>query len=108
MTDNKTRHTFTAAQKAQAVRQHLLGKIPVSDLAEELGTQPRQVHLWIEQVLAQAEKAFQHGMTASAKRAEDAKDLRIAQLENKLAKKNEVVAELMEAHVQLKKELGEL
>ena len=52
MTDNKIRHTFTPAQKAQAVRQHLLGKVPVSDLAEQLGTQPRQVHLWIEQVLA--------------------------------------------------------
>lgn len=108
MTDNKSRHTFTAAQKAEAVRQHLLGKMPVSDLAEQLGTQPRQIHLWIEQVLTQAEKAFQHGAAASAKRVEDAKDLRITQLEAKLAKKNEVVAELMEAHVQLKKELGEL
>lgn len=108
MTDKKSRHTFTAAQKAQAVRQHLLAKVAVSDLADELGTQPRQIHLWIEQVLAQAEKAFQHGAAATAKRAEDAKDLKIAQLEAKLTKKNEVVAELMEAHVQLKKELGEL
>jgi transposase len=108
MTDKKTRHTFTPVQKAQAVRQHLLGKVPVSDLAEELGTQPRQVHLWVEQVLAQAEKAFQHPAAKSAKHAEDAKDLKIAQLQEKLAKKNEVVAELMEEHVQLKKELGEL
>jgi transposase len=108
MTDNRIRHTFTPAQKAQAVRQHLLGKVPVSDLAEQLGTQPRQVHLWIEQVLAQAEKAFQLGAVASAKRAEDVKDVKIAQLEAKLVKKNEVVAELMEAHVQLKKELGDL
>jgi transposase-like protein len=94
MTDNKTRHTFTAVQKAQAVRQHLLGKIPVSDLAEQLGTQPRQVHLWIEQLLAQAEKAFQHGATASAKRADDAKDLRIAQLEAKLTKKNGLLSRI--------------
>ena len=108
MTDHKTRHSFTAAQKAQAVRQHLLGKVPVSDLAEQLGTQPRQIHLWIEQVLAQAEKALQYGATTATKRAEDAKDRKIVQLEAKLAKKNEVVAELMEAHVQLKKELGEL
>ena len=35
-------------------------------------------------------------------------DQKIARLEEKLVKKNEVVAELMEAHVQLKKELGEL
>jgi transposase-like protein len=108
MTDHKTRHSFTAAQKAQAVRQHLLGKIPISDLAEQLDTQPRQIHLWIEQVLAQAEKALQYGATTATKRADDAKDLKIARLEEKLVKKNEVVAELMEAHVQLKKELGDL
>ena len=42
------------------------------------------------------------------KRAEDAKDRKIVSLEEKLVKKNEVVAELLEDHVQLKKELGEL
>ncbi len=43
---------------------------------------------------------------AGSRRLEEAKDQRITQLEAKLAKKNEVVAELMEAHVQLKKNLG--
>jgi len=33
---------------------------------------------------------------------------RIAKLEAKLVQKNEVVAELLEEHVKLKKELGEL
>ena len=42
------------------------------------------------------------------KRAEGTKDRKIAALKEKLAKKNEVVAELLEDHVQLKKELGEL
>ena len=32
----------------------------------------------------------------------------IAELEGKLTNKNEVIAELMQEHVQLKKELGEL
>jgi hypothetical protein len=59
------------------------------------------------QVLDQAEKAFVRSAGRSAKRADDAKDLKIAQLQEKLVKKNEVVAELMEEHVQLKKELGE-
>ena len=108
MNEKRTRHSFTAVQKAQAVRRHLQGKVPVSDLAEELGTQPRQIHLWVEQVLNQAERAFQHPAARSAKRVEDAKDQKIAHLQEKLAKKNEVVAELMEEHVQLKKELGDL
>jgi transposase-like protein len=86
----------------------LVGKEAVSDLAEELGVQPGQIHLWIKQVLDQADRAFDRSGGRGAGRAENAKDQKIARLEEKLAKKNEVVAELMEAHVQLKKELGEL
>ena len=43
-----------------------------------------------------------------SKAAEDAKDQKIGQLEAKLTRKNEVMAELMEAHTELKKSLGEL
>jgi hypothetical protein len=41
------------------------------------------------------------------KAAGDVKDRKIAALEEKRQRKNEVLAELMEEHVQLKKELGE-
>ena len=108
MSSGNNRRHFTAAQKAQVVRRHLSGKESIANLADELHVQPSQIHLWIKQVLDQAEKAFERSSVRSAKRADDAKDQKIAQLEQKLAKKNEVVAELMEAHVQLKKELGEL
>jgi predicted RNase H-like nuclease (RuvC/YqgF family) len=57
-------------------------------------------------VLDQAAAAFRQAR--SGRRAVDTKDQKIAHLQAKLAKKNEVVAELMEEHVQLKKELGEL
>ena len=43
-----------------------------------------------------------------SKRADDAKDRKILALEAKIQQKNEVVAELLHEHVQLKKELGEL
>lgn len=102
----KTRRHFTAVQKAQIVRRHLSDKVPVSDLADELGVQPGQVHLWVKQVLEQAEKAFER--SAGQRRDAEEKDRRIARLEEKLADKNEVIAELMQEHVELKKELGEL
>lgn len=104
----QTRRTFTPQQKAEIVRRHLSEKVPVSDLAEELEVQPTMIHLWVRQVLDQAERAFERSAGRAAKRADNAKDQKIAQLQEKLAKKNEVVAELMEEHVQLKKELGEL
>jgi transposase-like protein len=107
MSDSKRRH-FTPEQKAQVVRRHLSGKEPVSSLAEELGVQPSQIHAWVNQVLAQAEKAFEKSAHNGRERAEKAKDQRIEQLQAKITQKNEVIAELMEANVRAKKELGEL
>jgi transposase len=103
---SRTRRHFTAEQKAQIVRRHLAGKEPVSDLAEELGVQPSLIHQWINQVLAQVERAFDR--PSGERRKEAAEARKIAFLEAKLANKNEVIAELMQEHVELKKELGDL
>jgi transposase-like protein len=37
----------------------LSGKEAVSDLADEFGIQPTLIHNWLNQVLAQAERAFE-------------------------------------------------
>jgi transposase-like protein len=97
---------FTPAEKADIVRRHLIGKEPVSDLADRFGAQPSQVHNWVRQVLEQAEKAFQAGRGRPIK-PDKTKDRRIEQLEAKIIHKNEVIAELMEEHVKLKKTNGD-
>ena len=105
----KSRRSFGAAQKAEVVRRHLSGKESVSDLAEELKVQPSQIHLWVKQVLDQAEKAFDRERSGHRLGvAEAKKDHRIEELEQKLARKNEVISELMEANVQAKKSNGGL
>jgi transposase-like protein len=108
MSQERRRHA--AELKAQIVRRHLAGKEPVSKLAEELGVQPSQIHGWVNVVLAQAEHAFERsaGNGRSERAAVKAKDQRIELLQAKLVQKNEVIAELMEANVLAKKELGEL
>jgi len=103
---SKTRRHFTAEQKAEVVRRHLAGKEAVSDLADEFELQPSLIHGWINQVLAQAERAFDR--PTGKRRLEEAQERKIEFLEGKLANKNEVIAELMQEHVQLKKELGDL
>lgn len=103
---SRKRRRFTAQQKSEAVRRHLAGKEPFSDLAEELGVQPSQVHLWVKQVLDQAERAFER--CGGRRRTELARDRHIEQLEAKLVQKNEVIAELMEENVKAKKANGEL
>jgi transposase-like protein len=103
---SQTRRHFDATLKAQIVRRHLSGKEPVSALADEFQLQPTQIHTWVNQVLAQAEKAFER--SASNGRAENAKDRQIEALRSKLSQKNEVIAELMEDNLRTKKELGEI
>jgi transposase len=103
---SKTRRHFTAEQKAEIVRRHVAGKEAVSDLADEFGLQPSLIHGWVNQVLAQAERAFDR--PSGKRRLDEAKERKIACLETKLTNKNEVIAELMQEHVQLKKELGDL
>ena len=104
---NPTRRHFTPDQKAQIVRRHLSGKEPVSNLADEFGLQPSQIHTWVKLVLDQAEKAFQPG-PGRPPRIEQVKDKKIEHLQAKLVQKNEVIAELMDEHVQLKRTWGTL
>lgn len=108
------RRKFTAEQKAEIVRRHLKDKIPVSSLAEEHAIQPTQIHLWVATVLEQAERAFDKAnrpgsaSRRAAKKFTDLKDQKIKRLEEKLAGKNEVIAELMEENVKAKKAIGDL
>lgn len=104
MSKTRTRRHFSAEQKAAVVRRHLGEREPISKLAEELGVQPSLIHNWVNQVLAQAEKAFEKSPENG--RDERLKDRRIEQLQAKLVNKNEVIAELMEANVLAKKNTG--
>jgi transposase-like protein len=103
---NGTRRHFTPQQKAEIVRRHLVGKEAVSELASEFQVQPSQIHGWVKLVLDQAAAAFQR--QPGHRRSDEAKERRIAQLEQKLVQKNEVIAELMEENVRAKKANGEL
>ncbi len=104
--NGKQRRRFGAEKKALIVRRHLADKVPVSDLADECGVQPSQIHTWVKQVLDQAEKAFER--SDGPRRKEASKDAKIAQLEEKLTTKNEVISELMEENVKAKKANGGL
>lgn len=109
---SKTRRSFSAEQKADAVRRHIKDKVAISDLAAELDIQPTLIYQWIATVLEQAEKAFQtkSGRPAKSSQAklEQAKDRQIALLNEKLQLKNEVISELMEENVKAKKANGDL
>ena len=95
---NKQRRHFSGPDKVALLKRHLLDKTPVSQLCDELHIAPTQFYRWLKEF-------FDNGRHAKA--IEDVKDRKIEQLQAKLQRKNEVMAELMEEYTQLKKEFGE-
>ena len=100
----KPRKNYTPVEKVAILRRHLIDRVPVSDLCDEFQLSPTLFYLWQKQFFENGASAFErkNGQPEN-------QNLRIiAALREKLQRKNEVVAELMEEHIQLKKELGEL
>ena len=105
----KTRRSFSSVEKAAIVKRHLVEEVPVSDLCDEYQLHPTQIYAWQKQLFENGEGAFvRRPNKANVKRQQNAQEKKISQLEDKLQGRNEVVAELMQEHVLLKKELGEL
>ncbi len=100
----RQRKQFTPEEKVSVLRRHLLEKVPVSTLCEEGGIQPSLFYQWQKQFFENGAAAFQ----PSSRPKSDQTQQRVVFLENKLRKKDEVLSELMEEHVALKKSLGEL
>jgi transposase len=103
------RKQYSPGQKVAIVRRHLLENVPVSDLCDEYGIHATQYYQWQKQLFEQGQAAFaRRPNKANVKRQQNAYEKKIGRLEEKLQGRNEVVAELLQEHVQLKKELGEL
>jgi transposase-like protein len=101
---NERRH-WSAQEKVKLLRRHLIEKVPISKICEEARLSPGLYHRWQEQLFMNATLALadRRGLVESSQDQQ-----RIAKLEQKIKQKNEVLAELMEEHVALKKALGEL
>ena len=99
----KPRKNYSAEEKLSILKKHLVEGVPVSDLCDELQLNPNVFYAWQKQLFENGAAAFQR----SGKPRADPRDRRIEQLEGKLTQKNEVLAELMQEHVALKKALGE-
>ena len=92
--------------RAAILRQHLVDKVPISNLCDQHQISPTLFYRWQKELFENAELAFAKP-DRRAKRAEAEREEKVARLEAKLRKKDEVLAELMEEHVALKKTLGE-
>jgi len=98
----KKRKQYTASEKVAILRQHLLEGTPVSDICDQHDLQPTVFYRWQKQL-------FEEGAVVFEQRRDTEKDRlkrQVERLEGKVRKKDEVLGELMEEYVTLKKELG--
>jgi transposase len=104
----RSRRHYTTEQKVALLKRHLVDKVPVSDLCTEENLQPSVFYQWQRQLFENLAGAFSTPAAAtgpSKREKEQAHEL--AHLKARLAKKDEVIAEISAEYVNLKKELGE-
>ena len=100
----KKRRNFTPEEKVSILKKNLLEDVAVSDLCDEYGIHPTMFYRRQKAFFENGTRAFEKKKDSRAARLEK----KIARLEHKLGKKNEVLSELMEEHISLKKTLGEV
>ena len=100
---SRKRKNYTPEEKVSILKKHLLEKVPVSDLCDQYGLHPTVFHRWLKEFFENGAMAFQKQSDSQSRKLKK----ELSRLEGKLAKKNEVLSELMEEHVNLKKTLGE-
>lgn len=96
------RRRFSGEEKVAILRKHLLEKVPISEVCDQHGINPTQFYRWQQEL-------FEHGATAFDRPRANAKgedQRRIEALQEKLQKKDSVIAEIMGDLIREKKDRG--
>ena len=99
----KTRKYYSPSEKAAILREHLIDQAPVSDLCDKYGIHPTLFYLWQRTLFENLPALFEAKSRGAAKQ----KNSQIETLKKKLAHKDEVIAQIMEDFVAVKKRIGE-
>jgi len=96
------RRHYSPEQKVAIIREHLEKNIPVPDICEKFRIHPNQFYRWKKELFEGAVETFTKKY--SKKFGKD----KFSKLEARLKDRNEVIAELLEENLKLKKEAGEI
>jgi transposase-like protein len=100
----KKRNNYSPQEKVAILKRHLLEKATVSDLCDQYGIHPTVFYRWQKEFFEKGANALEGSRDNRSARLER----QVAELEQKLTKKHEVLSELMEEHIALKKRFGEI
>src|SRR4051794_15898481 len=98
----KQRKQYAPEEKVAILRRHLLEKEPLSKLCDEVGLQPTVFYRWQKEFFEDGAAAFEQKRPTN----HSADQERIAYLQKKIQTKDEVPAELMSEHIELRKTLA--
>ncbi len=96
------RRRFEAVEKVRIIREHLLEKRPLSEVCQQYGIAPTQFYQWQKLFFENGATAFEPKKVGREYELENL----IKKLDKKLVKKDEVIAELVEHNIDLKKKHG--
>jgi len=103
----RTQKRLPPKTKLAILKSHLQDRVKVSDLCQKHEISPQNIYTWQNQLFTNGEIVFERKNdrktgAGAAKRNDD----KIQALETKLTQKHEVISEMMEEIVKLKKSLG--
>ena len=99
---SRQRRRFTPEQKSAILREHLLEKISVADLCDKHDIRPTVFYSWQKTMFENLGSLFQKKGDSRSLALERKNEA----LKKKIASKDEVIAEIMEDYVAVKKTLG--
>ena len=105
MGEDGNKKRWGAEEIAGVLRRVNVNGVDISKVCEETGCCPSQVYRWQKQLFDGAATVFTRRNGAMPREVTVAR-ARVEALEAKLRRKDEVLSELMEEHVALKKNLG--
>ena len=98
------RRHFSGTEKLAILRQHLIEKVPLSQVCQKHDIPPTLFYQWQKKLFEEGAGVFE--TKAANARQQEAEAQKMAAIQAKLQRKDEVLAELMAEHIALKKKLG--
>jgi transposase len=102
---NRERRKYSGPEKVKILRLHLLEHKPISEVCEEQGIHPTLFYKWQKEFFENGAAAFER-QPRSSMGIDYQKE--VTALKERLQRRAEVLSEVTEEMVRLKKELGEI
>lgn len=104
MAKRRQRRHFSGEEKVAILKRHLLEQVPVSSLCDQHDLHPNLFYRWQKEFFEGGAAAFERDASREVVQLKR----QVSSLEDRLARKDAVLAEITEAYVRCKKNDGEI